>query len=64
VRISATARAAAQRALDAGLEGVACSILGAFANQVEAQSGKGMTVEQAALLLQTLTLVRSDIPCA
>jgi hypothetical protein len=56
--------AAAQRALEAGHADTACSILGAFANQVEAQSGKGLTAAQAALLLQTLTLIRSDLGCA
>jgi probable HAF family extracellular repeat protein len=56
--------AAAQRALEAGQTGAACNILSAFANQVEAQSGKGLTTTQAALLLQNLTLIRADLGCA
>ena len=56
--------AAAQRALEAGQTGTACNILGAFAHQVEAQSGKGLTTTEAALLLENLTLIRVDLGCA
>jgi len=56
--------AAAQRAVDAGQTAVACNLLDAFANEVRAQSGKGLTSDQAALIFQTLALVRSGLGCA
>ena len=55
---------AAQRAVDAGQTADACNLLGAFGNEVQAKSGKGLTTDQAALLLQTLAQVRLGLGCA
>ena len=56
-----------QKALDAIEQGdvaTACSELQAFENQVMAQSGKKMTAEQAAELLEAVDQIQSEIGCA
>jgi probable HAF family extracellular repeat protein len=54
----------AQLLVDAGYTGIACRVLGNFGNQVEDESGSGLTASQAGLLLQTLRLVRADLGCS
>jgi probable HAF family extracellular repeat protein len=54
----------AQILIDAGYTDVACRVLGVFGNQVENESGHGLTASRAALLLQTLSLVRADLGCS
>jgi hypothetical protein len=53
----------AQILVDAGYTPTACSVLGTFGDQVRAESGSGLTPSEAALLLQTLALVRADLGC-
>jgi len=54
---------AAQRAADAGRTGTACNLLGSLENEVEAQSGSGLTTAEADLLLETIRLIQSDLGC-
>ena len=56
--------AVAQILLDAGYTALACQVLGGFGGEVEAQAGGGLITSQAALLLQTLSLVRADLGCS
>jgi probable HAF family extracellular repeat protein len=56
--------AVAQILLDAGYTALACQVLGGFGDEVEARAGDGLTTSQAALLLQTLSLVRADLGCS
>ena len=55
--------AAAQKAIAAGDADKACAILAAFLNQVEAQSGKSITEEQAADLLAEAGRIRMVLLC-
>jgi hypothetical protein len=43
--------------------GLACEDIAAFANQVEAQTGKKITEDQAALILQIVALMESELSC-
>ena len=54
----------AQILIDAGYTGLGCRVLGAFGDQVEDEKGNGLTASQAALLLETLALVRADSGCS
>jgi hypothetical protein len=51
------------KSLDKGNSGAACNQLGAFLNQVRAQSGKSLTAEQAATLIELATAARAGLGC-
>jgi hypothetical protein len=53
----------AQAALAEGDTGAACNVLGAFVNEVEAQSGKSLTTSQAAQLVADATRVQAVFGC-
>lgn len=55
--------AAARRAIEAGRIATGCALLRTLTNEVEAQSGKGLTVAQADTLLQAIRLLRIEIGC-
>jgi hypothetical protein len=55
--------AAAQRSAVRGHTNATCGQLGAFANEVSAQDGKKLTRDQAALLLNSISAARAEIPC-
>ena len=51
------------RSLDKGNTGAGCNQLGAFINQVQAQSGKKLTVAEATALIQVATDARGALGC-
>jgi hypothetical protein len=51
------------RSLDRSNTGAACNQLGAFSNQVEAQSGRQLTAAEAAALLRSATDARGALGC-
>jgi hypothetical protein len=53
----------AQAALAGGDSEAACDILGAFTNEVEAQSGKSLTSDTAAQLIADATRIRAVLGC-
>jgi Tol biopolymer transport system component len=55
--------AAVQAALDAGRKRTACSVLRGFINEVRGESGKGLTVDLAAVLIERATRIRSVLDC-
>ena len=54
----------ATRALNRDRESAACEMLGAFINQVEAQSGKKLTADQADALIQAATQASEAAACS
>jgi hypothetical protein len=54
---------AAASALDRGNTGAACGILGAFLNEMHAQTGKKITADQAALITADATRIRAVVGC-
>jgi FIMAH domain/HYR domain len=55
--------AAVHAALDTGRTGTACSVLKGFVNEVRDQSGKGLTVDLAAVLAERANRIRSVLAC-
>jgi Tol biopolymer transport system component len=55
--------AAARAALDTGRTGTACSVLKGFVNEVRDESGKGLTVDLAAVLAERANRIRSVLAC-
>ena len=51
------------RSLDNSNTGAGCNQLGAFISQVQAQSGKKLTVAEAAALIQAATNARGALGC-
>jgi hypothetical protein len=58
----ANAKQALERA-NAGDKATACSLLGAFLNELAAQSGKALTVEQASQLTTKANAVKAALSC-
>jgi len=54
---------AALAATKAGDTITACNLMGAFINEVQAQSGKAITVQQAAQLIQAANDIRASLGC-
>ena len=54
----------AQQSLEAGNFSAACGQIGAFVNQVEAQSGKKLTTDQAARLIAAAQSIRTMLGCS
>jgi len=52
------------RALNNGQFGAACNQMGAFINQVQGQSGKSLTVAQAAQLILSATNAKAALGCS
>jgi hypothetical protein len=55
--------ATVQAALDAGRKRTACTVLRGFINEVRDESGKGLTVDLAAVLIERATRIRSVLDC-
>jgi Tol biopolymer transport system component len=55
--------AAVRAALDTGRTGTACSVLKGFVNEVRDESGKGLTVDLAAVLAERANRIRSALGC-
>lgn len=53
----------AQAALARGDTGAACNVLGAFVNEVQAQSGNSLTTDEAAELVADATRIRAVLGC-
>jgi len=51
------------RSIDRDNAGAACNQLGAFINQVQAQSGQQFTADEAAALIQAATAARGALGC-
>jgi hypothetical protein len=54
----------ARASLEAGDTGTACAELQAFINHAQAQSGKKLTVEQAAALVAEVEALRARLGCS
>jgi FIMAH domain len=55
--------AAVRAALDTGRTRTACSVLQGFVNEVRDESGKGLTVDLAAVLVERANRIRSVLAC-
>ena len=55
--------AAVRSALDTGRTGTACSVLKGFVNEMRDESGKGLTVDLAAVLAERASRIRGVLAC-
>jgi hypothetical protein len=53
-----------RRSAESGQNGAACSLAGAFISEVQAQSGKGLTVAQANSLIAGAAGIRTMVCCS
>jgi hypothetical protein len=55
--------AAVRSALDTSRTGTACSVLKGFVNEARDESGKGLTVDLATVLVERANRIRSVLGC-